>query len=111
MSNPYSVMLSVFKGVKEKETNYDDQELIESCVNTVKPNQDWSKAEPFPTIPETIEEKFPPIEIGLNGFRHDAMIFDLEADDLDILQGKRVKQLRQFKATKKITHRAHFQLL
>ena len=78
-------MLSVFKGVKEKETNYDDQELIESCVNTVKPNQDWSKAEPFPTIPETIEEKFSPIEIGLNGFRHDAMIFDLEADDYVIV--------------------------
>ena len=78
-------MISVFKGMKEKETNYDDQELIESCVNTVQPNQEWWKAEPLPTIPETDGDKYSPIKIGSNGFRHDAMIFDLEADDYVIV--------------------------
>ena len=78
-------MISVFKGVNKKETNYDHQELIDSCVNAVEPNQELWKAEPLPTIPETVEEKFSPIEIGSNGFRHDAMIFDLEADDYVIV--------------------------
>ena len=78
-------MITVFKGLQDKETNYDDMELYRSCLKTGEPNQEWYAVEPLPTIPEKANTKFVSTPIGGNGFRHDAWIFDLEPDNYVIV--------------------------
>ena len=84
--NPYSVLISVIKGLSEKETNYTDQELIQGCVNTDPTNSDWWAAEPLPKIPEQSQKnKLISQGLGTNVLRHDAMLFDLEPNDYTIV--------------------------
>ena len=82
-------MISVMKGLQEKETNYDCNELTASCVKAAEPNSEWWTAEPLPIIPGTARRnqypKLTPMPIGLNILRHGAMIFDLEPDDYVIV--------------------------
>ena len=85
-------MISVFKGLQEKETNYDYNDLITNCLKTVEPSGEWNektewwKAEPLPTIPESGKRhKLLGPSIGTNVLRHNAMIFDLEPNDYVIV--------------------------
>ena len=78
-------MITVFKGLQEKATNYDYNELRTSCVKAAEHNQKWWTVEPVATIPENLGNKFVSIPIGGNGFRHDAWIFDLEPGDYVIV--------------------------
>ena len=85
MSNEYNVLISVIKGLQEKQTNYTDQELIRGCVNTDPTNSDWWAVEPLPTIPEHYEDKLTTQGLGTNVLRHNAMLFDLEPNDYTIV--------------------------
>ena len=76
-------MITVFKGLQEKATNYDYNELCTSCEKIAEPNQNWWSVEPLPAIPEEKENKF--LSRTVSGFRHDAWIFDLEPDDYVIV--------------------------
>ena len=90
VSNPYSVMIAVFKGLEEKETNYNDQELLRSCQKIVPKNTRLTAAEPLATIPEPHpkpenKSKCSAQGIGTNVLRHDAVLFDLEPNDYVIV--------------------------
>ena len=78
-------MITVFKGLQEKATNYDYNELYTSCKKAAEPHQKWWTVEPVATIPENEGNKFVSMPIGGNGFRHDAWIFDLEPNDYVIV--------------------------
>ena len=89
-------MITIAKGVQEKETNYDANELASAWTKLAKADPEWVAQKKkwyehdgglMPIIPEGNwqQNKFVHTGMGKNILRHDAMIFELEPDDYVIV--------------------------